>query len=841
MGLKGTGREIARRLGSRPALALWGTILLGLGLCLALVVSVAPGAAQAGVDGPAPAVGGRPASESAGGAEPGYPAGAESEPIQLETLELDTRLTVPASVLTETEELWAIGFVFYDGVPVEGATGTLESEHGSLTLTTQPGPLSEYPYFTATLSAPPLAAELGDLIELEVSYGGETNFASFMVLEGMQQVFGWLSSTCGPTEITGEVISENTTWVQECGPYILTGDVLIQDPATLTIAPGTSLLLDTDCALRADGILWAEGSTNAMISLMPYSETEHWGYVLLSGGPSRIWAARMERGGGADVADNGTIRVDGADASLAYVTIRESESNGVRIYNDAAVDESFLDISDSGGWGIYAETDDSSFSIIGCELKRNEEGGIRVRGGVLGQISSNLCQDNGGSGIWVRGGDANVIVAYNTCQGNEADTGGGIWWYNAAGSIVHNIVRENSASGYNAHGGGIYVETYQVIEVRDNIILDNVALERGGGVYLTQAEARFERNVLDGNTAEQGGAIYVASAKPDSYVRLSAILRNEAEVEGGAVYVDDVDAMTHNNTILWNTAGEGHGAIQLADATAIVFNNLYGNAPYDVVNDDVDDASAANCWWNTTDTDEIDARIWDFLDDSGVGWVDYMPFMEQNNPLAPMAPPTGLVATSGLSITAQWDPTADLPFDGYLLYYEPVAGGFPYTGTGAIEGDSPIDVGDVTSYTLSGLPDGTYYLAVTARDPNADGEDDWTEGYESWFSDPAVAQVGGAPKADFQATPRAGTAPLTVTFTNASTGIYDTCLWDLGDGESSSDCGGPVHAYAAGTYTVSLTVSGTGGTDMVTRPGYITAYAPGEGYRAYLPALIRQP
>lgn len=78
--------------------------------------------------------------------------------------------------------------------------------------------------------------------------------------------------------------------------------------------------------------------------------------------------------------------------------------------------------------------------------------------------------------------------------------------------------------------------------------------------------------------------------------------------------------------------------------------------------------------------------------------------------------------------------------------------------------------------------------------------------------------------ADFTATPASGYAPLTVSLTNASTGEFDACAWDFGDGQNSANCSEPDHTYTAGgVYTVSLTVSGSGGTDTETKVGYITA------------------
>lgn len=70
--------------------------------------------------------------------------------------------------------------------------------------------------------------------------------------------------------------------------------------------------------------------------------------------------------------------------------------------------------------------------------------------------------------------------------------------------------------------------------------------------------------------------------------------------------------------------------------------------------------------------------------------------------------------------------------------------------------------------------------------------------------------------ADFAGSPTHGPAPLSVAFTDLSTGAVDTWSWDFGDGGSSS-AENPGHVYAApGSYTVSLTASGPGGTDTRT-------------------------
>jgi RHS repeat-associated protein/uncharacterized repeat protein (TIGR01451 family) len=81
------------------------------------------------------------------------------------------------------------------------------------------------------------------------------------------------------------------------------------------------------------------------------------------------------------------------------------------------------------------------------------------------------------------------------------------------------------------------------------------------------------------------------------------------------------------------------------------------------------------------------------------------------------------------------------------------------------------------------------------------------------------------PRAGFYALPLAGVTPLTVTFANTSTGSITTQTWNFGDGFTST-LANPVHRYdVAGTYTVTLSVSGAGGSDVITRPAYINVFS----------------
>jgi PKD repeat protein len=81
------------------------------------------------------------------------------------------------------------------------------------------------------------------------------------------------------------------------------------------------------------------------------------------------------------------------------------------------------------------------------------------------------------------------------------------------------------------------------------------------------------------------------------------------------------------------------------------------------------------------------------------------------------------------------------------------------------------------------------------------------------------------PVADFTADKTSGQAPLSVQFTDASTGAPTSWQWSFGDG-TTSILRNPAHSYeAAGTYDVSLTTTNANGSNTKTKVGFITVSA----------------
>lgn len=90
------------------------------------------------------------------------------------------------------------------------------------------------------------------------------------------------------------------------------------------------------------------------------------------------------------------------------------------------------------------------------------------------------------------------------------------------------------------------------------------------------------------------------------------------------------------------------------------------------------------------------------------------------------------------------------------------------------------------------------------------------------------------PSANFTASPTTGASPLTVSFTNTSTGQITNWFWAFGDGTNSTEQN-PVHVYtSAGDHTVTLTVSNRDSNASKTVSNYIkvSSVAPTAGFSA---------
>ena len=125
--------------------------------------------------------------------------------------------------------------------------------------------------------------------------------------------------------------------------------------------------------------------------------------------------------------------------------------------------------------------------------------------------------------------------------------------------------------------------------------------------------------------------------------------------------------------------------------------------------------------------------------------------------------------------------------------------------------------------TFSYAAAGTYAVKLTVT--NSAGSD--IEVKLAYIT--VTAAVPVAPTANFTATPLSGNAPLSVTFTDTSTGSPTGWSWDFtNDGVYDSTEQNPTHVYSGvGTYSVKLRVTNAQGSDTETKPAYITVVTAG--------------
>jgi len=100
---------------------------------------------------------------------------------------------------------------------------------------------------------------------------------------------------------------------------------------------------------------------------------------------------------------------------------------------------------------------------------------------------------------------------------------------------------------------------------------------------------------------------------------------------------------------------------------------------------------------------------------------------------------TSAASAWGKTVTLSWDASPST-VSGYKVYYD-ISATAPLDGTDATEGSSPIDVGNVLTYVIHGLPDDAdHYFAVTAYDSSNNEST-----YSNTVFSPLVEGGGGIP------------------------------------------------------------------------------------------------
>ena len=176
-------------------------------------------------------------------------------------------------------------------------------------------------------------------------------------------------------------------------------------------------------------------------------------------------------------------------------------------------------------------------------------------------------------------------------------------------------------------------------------------------------------------------------------------------------------------------------------------------------------------------------------------------------------PPSAAGNTSSSTVALSWSASTAANVGGYKVYY----------GTSSGVYSASVDAGNNTGYQVSGLQQGIpYYFAVKAYDLTKT-----VEGSPST----EITATATSPTVNFTASQTSGNAPIIVNFTPTVNATITGWKWNFGDGTTNSGNTSTVpnaikQYESPGTYSVSLTVTGSGWSITQTYANLIAAIPP---------------
>jgi PKD repeat protein len=380
--------------------------------------------------------------------------------------------------------------------------------------------------------------------------------------------------------------------------------------------------------------------------------------------------------------------------------------------------------------------------------------------------------------------------------------------FTTAGGVKANRIALWDGSSWSALGSGL---DYRV----DALAVDGDDNLYAGGMFTTAGE------VSANNIAKWDGSNWSALGSGMNSSVDSLVFDGDGNLYAGGSFTTaggvSVNRIAKWDGSSWSAMGSGISERDRVYALAIDSDgNLYAGGEFTAVGD-----VSANyiARWDGSSWSGLGSGIGDV--DGGSATVFALEFNDDGNLFS-----GGDFTTAGEKSSAHialWYPSPTAVFSG-----SPLSGIAPLTVNFTNLSSSKFDTcswdfGDggcssscdnpSNEYTTAGV----YTVSLEVSGPGGNTTDTKTD-YITVY-EPAAA--------DFNGSPRNGMAPLTVDFTNKSSGDYSSCDWDFGDGGTGINCLDPSHTYdQAGTYTVALIVSGLGGTDTLTRSNYITIYEP---------------
>jgi len=273
---------------------------------------------------------------------------------------------------------------------------------------------------------------------------------------------------------------------------------------------------------------------------------------------------------------------------------------------------------------------------ISSPVRLEYTSGIIINNEIYENTTINDTASGNGAGIMVYT-DKKVTIEGNDVHDNVSsggrDGGGGIYAYaydTGNVSILNNRVYSNRSD---RHGGGLVAYSCRVA---GNHIHDNYSNDSGGGLHAIRST--LNNNTVKGNVSMRGGGIYAE----DSDVRFNLILENRAPFsKGGGLYYYG-EGHIENNSFAGNGAGD---TIVVSGNPLIRKNNIVAKDGYALrvgTHSLASDLDAGENYWGTASPSLIHYLVYDWLDDSDIGLVDWRNSLSEPTTEAPRLAPENL-------------------------------------------------------------------------------------------------------------------------------------------------------------------------------------------------------
>jgi len=463
-----------------------------------------------------------------------------------------------------------------------------------------------------------------------------------------------------------------------------------------------------------------------------------------------------------------------------------------------------------GDWGSVIINGTSSGSILQyCTVKYGGNGIICKSSSTT--IANNSIIVNGGAGIHCQ--DSSPTVMHNTIANNNGH-GISCAFETASPTITGNIITNNGGNG---------IETCMVNNV--NIANNTIAFNQSNGIRLFAGSAA----VITGNAIVNNNSSGIYGYEGGwGTVTNNTISNNTGD---GIASLHNSSLIT-NNIITFNLAG-------ISDTpTSTGYNNVWSNiTDYSGGPAEIGNLIAVNANGDPCDPYFNIAMDPLLVDEAGLDFrlQEASPCIDAGNPDPAYYDDDGTISDIGafpFYHGTMLPPEIDFSVSGTeggepypVQFYSSNSGG-PVLSYHWDFGDGIIS--DIANPVHSYWVDVSTSFTVTLVADGPGGVD--VVSYSDLIT---VHPVTYPPVAEFSGDPLLGFG--TVQFTDLSSGEVTSWMWDFGDGGSSADQN-PKHIYAAGIYTVSLTVTGPYGSDEEIKTDYMQIIEPAEVVAQFEPS-----